>query len=163
MKKLLLVSLALVASLNLAQAQDQVYWSEVSMVVEPGNQGLVAQAVNDFYSSIDFPENSSVTLNAWQAKTEWREGTHFLNFAGSVEGMSKLRDLRSGEAYDNYVRNLSSVAKIVSMDETEFKNMVNSIRKAELAIGRINYELTDRQLKGRNFSRSLYVVSQIEK
>jgi hypothetical protein len=54
MKKLLLVSLALVASLNLAQAQDQVYWSEVSMVVEPGNQGLVAQAVNDFYSSIDF-------------------------------------------------------------------------------------------------------------
>jgi hypothetical protein len=38
MKKLLLVSLALVASLNLAQAQDQVYWSEVSMVVEPGNQ-----------------------------------------------------------------------------------------------------------------------------
>ena len=115
MKKLLLVSLALVASLNLAQAQDQVYWSEVSMVVEPGNQGLVAQAVNDFYSSIDFPENSSVTLNAWQAKTEWREGTHFLNFAGSVEGMSKLRDLRSGEAYDNYVRNLSSIAKIVSI------------------------------------------------
>ncbi len=50
-----------------------------------------------------------------------------------------------------------------SMDETEFKNMVNSIRKAELAIGRINYELTDRQLRGRNFSRSLYVVSQIEK
>ena len=92
MKKLLLVSLALVASLNLAQAQDQIYWSEVSMVVEPGNQGLVAQAVNDFYSSIDFPENSSVTLNAWQAKTEWREGTHFLNFAGSVEGMSKLRE-----------------------------------------------------------------------
>jgi pseudaminic acid synthase len=50
-----------------------------------------------------------------------------------------------------------------SMDETEFKNMVISIRKAELAIGKINYELTDRQLKGRNFSRSLYVVSQIEK
>ena len=50
-----------------------------------------------------------------------------------------------------------------SMDETEFKNMVISIRKAELAIGKINYELTDRQVKGRNFSRSLYVVSQIEK
>ena len=50
-----------------------------------------------------------------------------------------------------------------SMDESEFKKMVNSIRKAELAIGKINYELTDRQLKGRNFSRSLYVVSQIEK
>lgn len=50
-----------------------------------------------------------------------------------------------------------------SMDEAEFKNMVTSIRKAELAIGKIDYNLTDRQLKGRNFSRSIYVVSQIEK
>ena len=34
MKKLLLVSLALVASLNLAQAQDQIYWTEVALEVE---------------------------------------------------------------------------------------------------------------------------------
>lgn len=115
MKKYLLLSLALIASLTLAQAQDQIYWSEVSMVVEPGNEGLVAQAVNDFYSSIEFPENSSVSLYAWQAKTEWREGTHYLNFAGSVEGMSKLRDMRSGDAYDEYVSNLSRIAKIVSV------------------------------------------------
>ena len=64
MKKYLLLSLALIASLTLAQAQDQIYWSEVSMVVEPGNEGLVAQAVNDFYSSIEFPENSSVSLKS---------------------------------------------------------------------------------------------------
>tara|TARA_Y100001970_G_scaffold220436_1_gene270776 strand:- start:4 stop:702 length:699 start_codon:yes stop_codon:yes gene_type:complete len=115
MKKFLIISLAFIASFNLAQAQDQIYWSEVSMVVESGNEGLVYQAVNDFYSSIDFPENVSVQLMAWQAKTEWREGTHFLNFAGSVEGMSKLRELRSGDAYDAYVRNLSSIAKIVSI------------------------------------------------
>ena len=108
------ISLAFIASFNVAQAQDQIYWSEVSMVVEPGSQGLVYQAVNDFYSSIDFPENVSVQLMAWQAKTEWREGTHFLNFAGTVEGMSKLRELRTGEAYDAYVQNLSSIANIVS-------------------------------------------------
>ena len=64
MKKLLLVSLALVASLNLAQAQDQCsYWSEVALVVEPGKAGLVAtNLVDDFYSSIEFPEGHLLTL-----------------------------------------------------------------------------------------------------
>ena len=106
MKKLLFISLAFLASYNIAQAQEQIYWSEVSMEVEPGDQGQVYEAVNNFYSNLEFPENVSVQLMAWQAKTEWREGTHFLNFAGSVEGMAKLRELRSGDAYDEYVSSL---------------------------------------------------------
>jgi len=115
MKKLLFISLAFLASYNIAQAQEQIYWSEVSMEVEPGDQAQVYEAVNNFYSNLEFPENVSVQLMAWQAKTEWREGTHFLNFAGSVEGMAKLRELRSGDAYDEYVSSLSKVAKVVSV------------------------------------------------
>ena len=41
MKKLLFISLAFLASYNIAQAQEQIYWSEVSMEVEPGDQGQV--------------------------------------------------------------------------------------------------------------------------
>lgn len=115
MKKIILIlSFITLFSTNLS-AQNQVYWSEVSMVVEPGNQGLVYQAVNDFYSSIDFPEGSSVSLHAINSKGEWREATHYLNFAGTVEGMAKLRELRSGDAYENYTNNLAQVAKIVSV------------------------------------------------
>lgn len=50
-----------------------------------------------------------------------------------------------------------------SMNEVEFTEMVKSIREAESAIGNIDYELTDKQRKGRSFSRSVYVTSQIDK
>jgi pseudaminic acid synthase len=48
------------------------------------------------------------------------------------------------------------------MNEIEFTEMVKSIREAELAIGKVEYELTPKQLKGKDFSRSLYVVKDIE-
>ena len=48
-----------------------------------------------------------------------------------------------------------------SMNEKEFKVMVKSIREAEVCIGKINYELSEKQLKGKNFARSLYAVDDI--
>jgi len=48
-----------------------------------------------------------------------------------------------------------------SMDEMEFSDMVKSVREAEKAIGRIDYNLTEKQKKGKDFSRSLYVVEDI--
>lgn len=49
-----------------------------------------------------------------------------------------------------------------SMDENEFKEMVIAVRNAEKAIGKVDYKLTEKQLKGRDFSRSLYVVKDIK-
>ena len=49
-----------------------------------------------------------------------------------------------------------------SMNELEFTEMVKSIREAESAIGLIDYNLTDKQIKGREFCRSLYVVKDIQ-
>ena len=49
-----------------------------------------------------------------------------------------------------------------SMNEEEFTQMVKSVREAEKAIGVIDYKLTEKQAKGRNFSRSLYVAEDIK-
>jgi pseudaminic acid synthase len=49
-----------------------------------------------------------------------------------------------------------------SMDEKEFTAMVKSVREAEKAIGVVDYNLTEKQKKGRDFSRSLYVVEDIK-
>jgi pseudaminic acid synthase len=49
-----------------------------------------------------------------------------------------------------------------SMDETEFAQMVKAVREAENAIGVVDYQLTDKQLKGKDFSRSLYVTNDIK-
>lgn len=50
-----------------------------------------------------------------------------------------------------------------SMNEIEFTEMVNAVREAEIAIGSINYSLTEKQKKGKDFSRSLYVTEDVRK
>lgn len=49
-----------------------------------------------------------------------------------------------------------------SMNEQEFTEMVKAVREAEKAIGTVDYKLTDKQKKGREFSRSLYVVKDMQ-
>jgi len=48
-----------------------------------------------------------------------------------------------------------------SMNEEEFTRMVKAVREAESAIGVVDYQLTDKQIKGKDFCRSLYVVENI--
>ena len=50
-----------------------------------------------------------------------------------------------------------------SLDEKEFTQMVKEVRAAENAIGKVSYELTEKQQAGKAFSRSLYVVEDIKK
>lgn len=48
-----------------------------------------------------------------------------------------------------------------SMEPAEFSKMTASIRTVEKAIGGVSYELTDKIIKNRRFSRSLFAVSDI--
>ncbi len=49
-----------------------------------------------------------------------------------------------------------------SMNEEEFTAMVKAVREAESAIGVVDYNLTEKQAKGKDFSRSLYVVEDMK-
>lgn len=49
-----------------------------------------------------------------------------------------------------------------SMNEKEFTEMVKAIREVEKAIGEVVYTPTDKQIKARDFSRSLYVVENVK-
>ena len=49
-----------------------------------------------------------------------------------------------------------------SMNEQEFTAMVAAIRETEKAIGVVDYHLTEKQAKGKEFSRSLYVVEDVK-
>lgn len=50
-----------------------------------------------------------------------------------------------------------------SMNPKEFSKMVKGIREVEKALGKIDYNLTENQKKGKVFSRSLYVTKEIKK
>lgn len=49
-----------------------------------------------------------------------------------------------------------------SLDEKEFTLMVNAVREAEFSLGKIDYSLTEKQLIGRQSSRSLYIVEDVK-
>jgi len=58
-------------------------------------------------------------------------------------------------------RSIGGPDSLFSMNEIEFTEMVKAIREAEKSIGVIDYNLTEKQTKGKEFSRSLYVVKDI--
>lgn len=49
-----------------------------------------------------------------------------------------------------------------SMEPHEFKKMVEEIRTVEKALGCVTYELTDKQKKSREHSRSLFIVEDVK-
>lgn len=49
-----------------------------------------------------------------------------------------------------------------SLDEQEFTEMVSAVRQAERALGQASYELTEKQVKGKQFARSLYIAQDIK-
>ena len=50
-----------------------------------------------------------------------------------------------------------------SLDQNEFSQMVKNVRDAEKSLGKIEYNLTEKQKKGKDFSRSLYIVKNVKK
>ncbi|MCC3669566.1 pseudaminic acid synthase [Terrisporobacter mayombei] len=59
-------------------------------------------------------------------------------------------------------RNIGGLDSGFSMEPEEFKKMVDSIRKVEKSLGIIDYELTEKKKKNRQFSRSLFVVNDMK-
>lgn len=59
-------------------------------------------------------------------------------------------------------RSIGGADASFSMNEEEFTAMVKAVREAESAIGVVDYSLTEKQKKSRNFCRSLYVVEDIK-
>lgn len=49
-----------------------------------------------------------------------------------------------------------------SLDEKEFKQMVDAVRLTEKLMGKVDYEMTDKKKKSREFSRSLYVAQDVK-
>ena len=59
-------------------------------------------------------------------------------------------------------RNMGGPDSEFSMEPDEFKQMVDSIRNVEKALGSVSYELSDKMKANREFSRSLFVVADMK-
>ncbi len=59
-------------------------------------------------------------------------------------------------------RNLGGVDSSFSLEPQEFKPMVYCVKEVEKALGKVTYDLSDKIQKSREFSRSLFIVKDIE-
>ena len=60
-------------------------------------------------------------------------------------------------------RNLGGPDAAFSLEPAEFKQMVESVREVEKALGKVSYELSKKVERNREFSRSLFAVKEIKK
>ncbi len=59
-------------------------------------------------------------------------------------------------------KSINSPDASFSLDEKEFKAMVEAVRNTEKALGKIDYTLSEKAINSRQFARSLYVVKDIK-
>ncbi|MEJ5338866.1 MAG: pseudaminic acid synthase [Aquificaceae bacterium] len=59
-------------------------------------------------------------------------------------------------------RSLGGPDSAFSLEPAEFRAMVEAIRQVEKALGKVSYELTEKQKRMRKFSRSLFVAEDIK-
>ena len=114
MKKFYLLLLTIILSFSFSNAQNNVAWEEVALSVDSGNAPYVLNLMDNFYSSIDMPEGTSVSLEAIYHSPKGSP-THIINFIGPIERLVELRALRSGEAYDAYNSGVEKFATIQSI------------------------------------------------
>lgn len=59
-------------------------------------------------------------------------------------------------------RNVGGPDAHFSLDEKEFSQMVQAVRKTEQMLGQVDYELTEKKKNARTFSRSLFVAQDVK-
>ena len=60
-------------------------------------------------------------------------------------------------------KNIGGADAHFSLDENQFKKMVDAVRLTESMMGNVNYEMTKNKKKSREFSRSLFIVTDVKK
>jgi len=59
-------------------------------------------------------------------------------------------------------RSMGGPDAVFSLDVSEFSEMVNSVRNIEKALGKVSYSLSEKNLKNREFSRSLFISEDVK-
>ena len=116
--------------------------SEYPAKIEDMNLGLIKTIMEDFSVTVGLSDHSA----GYEAA--------MLAVAAGAKVIEKHVMLDSAE--DN-------PDKGFSMTISEFAQMVNKVRRAEIVMGKGDYELLQSELEGRELRRSLYVVKDIKK
>jgi hypothetical protein len=83
---------------------QQLYWYDVILQVNGEDTVEFENAVDAYYSSVDFPEDVTMSFSTIPIKGMGFEDTHILSFVSpSSQSLANLRSSLAGEKWENYV------------------------------------------------------------
>ena len=83
---------------------QQLYWYDVILEVNGEDTIEFEKAVDNYYSSVDFPADVTMTFSAIPLKGKGYEETHILSLVSpSSESLANLRSSLSGKKWENYL------------------------------------------------------------
>ena len=109
MKKLLLLFSLLISFNGLSQ---KIYWYDVIIDVDGEDAANVAELVTDYYSSIDVPEDVSISFSGIRMKGNNFKGTHILSmFSTSAKSLANLISSFDGPSRELYTSKIRKYIK----------------------------------------------------
>ena len=83
---------------------QELYWYDVFLDVKGENASAFVEAVDNYYSSVDFPEGVSMTFSSIPIKGQDFKESHILSFVSpSASALAEIRGSLTGEDWDDYV------------------------------------------------------------
>ena len=100
------ITLLFILTLGFSYSQENIAWNRVDLYVPADQAGAYLEAMDEFYSNIEMPDGVSVSLVRYFYKAADVKATHSIVFAGPVDGIIELRQIRSGEGYEAFYDDL---------------------------------------------------------
>ena len=127
-----------------------------------GNKQIfLLKCVSSYPSSIEESNLVMVRDLAERYKVKTGLSDHTLGIIAPVVAVSQGAKII--EKHFILKKSLGGPDSTFSLDEKEFKKMVEAIRHSELALGQVDYSLSKKQKLSRNFARSLYISKDVKK
>ena len=102
---------------------QDLYWYDVILDVKNNDSKAFEKAVDEFYSSIDFPEGVTMTFSNIQIKGQSFKETHILSFVSPSS--NSLADFRSSLSGDSWEKYLDGVRPFINSARTSVGNASN--------------------------------------
>ena len=139
---------------------------DIEMAIEAcksvgNNKITLLKCTSSYPAPID--ESNLVMINDFKSKFEVSVGLSDHTLGITLPIVATVMGAKMIEKHLILDKSIGGPDASFSLDFNEFSKMVNSVREAEKSIGKVSYKLTEKQEKGRRYSRSIYISKNIRK
>lgn len=143
-------------------AYEKDIWAAIEACKRTGNEQIILLKCTSAYPA-PFEEMNLLTIPDMKQRFGVEVGLSDHSLGAEVAIASIALGAKIIEKHFILDRSIGGPDASFSMQPDEFKQMVESVRNVEKALGKISYDLSDKSIKSREYSRSLFVVKKIKK